>query len=148
MGILGLVMVYSSTTHGQRSCLSEHTALQTVEVIQPGVSHKFRYPLIAQRANESFETKVYFEGTVDQQDPTILRFSVAFDPSFSGVSIPYTVQALLILRDGDVIGWWDFTRLCKGPGISFFPGRVIQMPVVKLIGGKSQTLQIMVWGRL
>lgn len=82
------------------------------------------------------------------KDGEAVKMKVEFDPKFEGVSLPYTVFAVLVVRDGEVVGWWDFSSQCRGPGASFFPGRSIRLPVAKLVGGTQERLQIMVWGKL
>ncbi len=77
-----------------------------------------------------------------------VKMSVRFDPKFDGVSLPYNLFAILIIRDGEAAAWWDFTSGCTGPGVSFFPGQEIHLPKLKLIGADPERLQIMVWGRL
>lgn len=133
---------------GQTSCLPAHVALQAFELIDPGQPTAFKYHLKDLRAGTVAETRVYLQGEPDTDDPHLIRLSVAFDRDFEGVSLPYNLYSLLIVRDGEVVGWWDFTRACRGSGLSFFPGREIELPVLKLIGEKPQKLQIMVWGKL
>lgn len=120
---------------GQRSCLPDRTAAQilwsvpatTTEIIQP------------------LSSKVQL---VSRADSGEVVFRVRFDPAFDGVSLPYNLYSVLIVRNGSVVAWWDYTNGCQGPGLSFFPGREILLPKVKLIGGGADQLQIMVWGKL
>ncbi len=81
------------------------------------------------------------------EDSHELKLTAMFDPDFDGVSLPYNLYAVQAVLDGQVVFYMDY-RGCQGPGPSFFPGREIRLPSVKLIGGKPQKLQIMVWGRL
>lgn len=116
--------------------------------MDPARPQSFRYQLKEPRASGMADTRVHIQGQSDLKDPHLIRLTVGFDREFDGVSLPYSVYALLILRDGEVVMWWDFTHACQGPGLSFFPGKEIELPSLKLVGDKPQKLQIMVWGRL
>lgn len=133
---------------GQRSCLPSSTALQVIETVVPEKSGHFTYNLMSDRGGTLAKTKVQVTGSYSASSSREVKFTIGFDPQFQGVSLPYNLYAMMIIRDGEVIGWWDFTLGCTEPGLSFFPGREIELPAAKLIGDKPQKLQIMVWGRL
>jgi hypothetical protein len=140
MGLLSLLF-FSLSSFGQSSCLPVYTALQTVESSDVPFEHR----LIGNGPDGPHETRIFFGGAVENSS---LKMKVQFDPTFNGVSIPYNVFAVLVVADGETVAWYDFTRGCRSPPISFFPGRVIELPPVKLLGSQPQKLQIMVWGKL
>jgi len=131
--------------YGQNSCLPDFTALQTMESLDPASPSNFVRSLISQRADGYFSTRVRLEG---EPSGGALQLRVRFDPDFEGVSLPYNLYAVLVVEDGRILAWHDYTQGCKGMGLSFFPGRVISLPPIKLVGVQPQRLQIMVWGRL
>lgn len=133
---------------GQKSCLPSYTALQLVETIVPGTSGNFAHILMNDNGAGLKKTRVQLRVSNSPSFPGELRLAIGFDPLFDGVSLPYNLYALMVVREGEVIGWWDFTSGCTESGLSFFPGREIELPTAKLIGDKPQKLQIMVWGRL
>lgn len=143
-GILFLVLGIATPAFGQSSCLPDYTALQTIENVDAGAS--FARQLQSRNSNGYFQTRVRLEGEVDSNSQ--LGLMVRFDPAFEGVSLPYNLYSVLVVSEGEVLAWLDFTRDCSGPGLSFFPGRQIRLPAIKLIGGRPQKLQIMVWGKL
>lgn len=128
--------------HGQTSCLPDYTAAQA---IWSANAPTFKQSLLSRRSGNLITTRVWIEGTRTKDSADLW---LRFDPDFDGVSLPYNLFAVLIIRDGEPAAWWDFTASCKGPGLSFFPGREVHLPPLKLIGGPSDRLQIMVWGRL
>lgn len=101
--------------------------------------------LMSYRNDELHETRVQLRAEVKSGN---VELKVGFDPKFDGVSLPYNLYAVLILRNGQTEQWLDFTNGCKGPGLGFFPGREIRLPTVKSIGESPEQLQIMVWGRM
>ncbi len=121
---------------GQKSCLPERTAAHLVWTVNAAENNSLLYQLT---------NRVQLVG---EQSGNFAQFKVRFDPTFDGVSLPYNLYAVLILRDGEPVAWWDYTRSCQGPGLSFFPGREIALPKVNLVGGGAERLQIMVWGKL
>ncbi len=139
-----LVWLILSSAHAQKSCLPAHTAAQvfwTFSENSPSQAQK----LVSDRSGQLIKTRVQLEG---HRAGGEVNLSVKFDPTFDGVSLPYNLYAVLIVREGTVEAWWDFTESCRSPGLSFFPGREIRLPAVKVIGEKPEQLQIMVWGKL
>jgi hypothetical protein len=130
------------------SCLPSYTALQLETRVQGDQAESLAYYLQAKRGDEVFQSKVILAGETDASHPRSLPLEIEFDPKFQGVSLPYNLYAVLIVLDGEIVEWLDFTSSCVGPGVSIFPGQKISLPEVKLIGDKPQKLQIMVWGRL
>lgn len=139
---MGLVLILFSgwLAHGQMSCLPDFTALQAVET-----ESEFKHLLVSRNSQGDFRTRVILEG---RQEDGALKMRIGFDPAWGGVSLPYNLFAIMVIAEGKPVGWLDFTGTCQGPGISFFPGRTIDLPEVKLLGGSKQKLQIMVWGKL
>lgn len=138
-----VLMFWTSLAYGQKSCLPQDLALQTFESGGPGTT--FHRPLSSQNSQGRFLTKVILDGKVDEQG---LKLSFQFDPAWEGVSLPYNLYAILVIADGLPVAWYDYTRECQSPPLSFFPGRLIEVPTVKHLGAYPQKLQIMVWGKL
>ena len=151
---LFLLGIWSSWAAGQTSCVPEHTALNVMEKVAPVEGTSFIHFLRSLNgAGDLFTTRVQVEGRVSAGGSGVvevpsLEMTVRFDPAFGGVSLAYNLYTILVISDGRVLNWLDFTDSCRSPGISFFPGREVRIPSVKLIGVDPQTLQIMVWGRL
>lgn len=116
--------------------MPERAAAQLIWTVDSKSENALLYPL-----------SKYVE-LVGEQTGVLAQLKVRFKPDFDGVSLPYNLYAVMIVREGEPVGWWDYTRACKGPGLSFFPGREIQLPKVNLVGGGAERLQIMVWGKL
>jgi hypothetical protein len=126
-----------------------YTALNVIEDVDPKEGGSFVHPLVSENRTGLFETKVQLAGEIrDGEESPVLDLTLRFDPAFQGVSLPYNLYTVLVISNGRVLNWLDFTNSCHGPGISFFPGRSVRIPSVKLIGADPQKLQIMVWGRL
>jgi hypothetical protein len=140
---LSTLVLLCGLAHADRSCLPDYTAMQ--EFYSSGAPMPAVKRLRAQNVSGSFETKV--EAVIDWRDGELL-LSFRFDPAFDGVSLPYNLYAVMVLRDGEVVSWNDFTSQCRGPGLGFYPGREIRLDSIKLPGRPTQSLQIMVWGRL
>jgi hypothetical protein len=138
------VLLWCDTSFADRSCLPDFNSLQLLETTTPGASQEFIKPLKSMNMNGLFQTKVQAVIRIAQD----LEMLIRFDPEFDGVSLPYNLYAVLVVADGAVLSYMDFTRECAGPGIGFFPGGEIRLPRIKLIGADPQKLQIMVWGRL
>ena len=136
-------LAFSAFAAGPTSCLPGYTALQAMQSVRDGDS--FNHSLESRNSSGPFTTHAQLVGKVAQGS---LNLSVRFDPDFEGVSLPYNLYAVSVIADGQPVAWFDFTRSCESAGIGFFPGRVIQLPPVKLLGAPTQKLQIMVWGKL
>lgn len=130
----------------QHSCLPDFNALQVREVFDLNLAHNFSYPFQSVNARGNFTTHVQLRGKYGTDHK--LQLEALFDPNFQGVSLPYNLYAMLLVQNGSVVGWFDFTDGCQGPGIGFFPGQVIHLPRVQLSGGGKAAVQIMIWGRL
>lgn len=157
--LLLLLGSWSVAASGQTSCMPEYTALNVAENVVPLFERSFVHSLRSMNgAGDLFSTRVQLEGRVIVHEAgvneagigneALLDLTVRFDPAFGGVSLPYNLYAILVISDGRVLAWLDFTNSCRSSGVSFFPGREVRIPSVKLIGVDPQTLQIMVWGRL
>lgn len=146
-----LLLFAQGARAGQTSCVPVYTALNVIEDVDPAADSSFVHPLIAENAQGLFESRVRLEGTVHHStanEKASLDMVIRFDPAFEGVSLPYNLYTVLVISNGRVLTWLDFTESCQGSGVSFFPGREIRIPALKLFGADPQKLQIMVWGRL
>lgn len=133
---------------GPQSCLPKSTSLQTIEIIDRTARKTFTHVLTTERSNEVIATKVQLIGRPHPEVPEGLELILRFDPEFEGVSLPYNLYSVLLIDNGEVLAWWDYSNSCEGPGLSFFPGSEIRLPKLKLIGDRIHKLQIMVWGRI
>lgn len=140
--------LWSSASAGGASCLPEFNSLQTTEVFNPKQPAVFVRSLATEGASGLIQTKVQLVGRPSKEVPNALDLTVRFDPNFNGVSLPYNLYSVLVVRDGEVMSWMDFTKQCEGPGIGFYPGQEIHLPLLKFISDDSHKLQIMVWGRI
>lgn len=121
---------------GRKSCLPEQTAAQLIWTLETSNADSLLYQLTDQVQ------------LVGERSGDSVHFKIRFNPDFQGVSLPYNLYAVMVVKEGEPMAWWDFTRSCLAPGVSFFPGREVQLPKVNLVGGRAERLQIMVWGKL
>lgn len=141
-----LILFFSTSAFArQSSCLPEFTSLQVVDTSVS--THSFEYVLSSINSSGPFASKVRLSGTYDAEAQA-LRLNAHFDKKFDGVSLPYNLYSVLILQNGNVVGWYDFTSGCEGPGVGFYPGQDFNLPTTKLQKSSTNKLQIMVWGRL
>lgn len=119
-----------------------------MELVQASKLEARVFGLDSENASGRFRTKAQLRLSPSAEKPGVLQVSVQFDPAFEGVSLPYNVYSLLLVLDGQVVGWWDYTDGCRGPGLSFFPGAQIRLGTLNVVGDQPQKLQIMLWGRL
>jgi hypothetical protein len=146
--VLIVAGLWSSASAGQSSCLPAFNSLQTAEVFDPKQPAVFIRALATEGASGLIQTKVQLVGRPSKDVPNALDLSVRFDPNFNGVSLPYNLYSVLVIRDGEVMSWMDFTKQCQGPGIGFYPGQEVHLPLLKFDGGDAHKLQIMIWGRI
>jgi hypothetical protein len=146
--IAGVAVIWTGRASADGSCLPTYTALQALDVFTPGQDGEVVYRLRGQRDDTPFMTHVILRARTSAADDTQVNLSTLFDPEFDGVSLPYNLYSALVLSDGEVAAWWDFTGGCKGPGLSFFPGREVRLPALKFTDHKPHRLQIMLWGRI
>jgi hypothetical protein len=140
-----LMLAASLPAVAQNSCLPDYLAAQTLVHVSEGKTVALTLPLKDQNANGEFMTKVQVDAKIS---PEGIHLTAHFNDGFQGVSLPYNLYSVLILRNGQPLEWLDFTNLCQGPGIGFFPGRHVDLPLVKFDGAKGGDFQIMIWGRL
>jgi hypothetical protein len=135
-----LLAAIQSQAWAQPSCLPLFTALQTVITVDPtaNVEHTFRLKQLRQGQVQDSRVFVQFTPRMEGGVTHVLDAHAYFDPTFDGVSLPYNLYSVMVVEDGEVIAWWDFTSVCKSPGLSFFPGRRVQLPSLKLVGERLQ----------
>lgn len=141
-----ILVFFTPLAQAQSSCLPTQNALQVFEVLSPGQNVKKAYPLYA-----GMEHRPWLEAIleVNRHDKNDVHLTFQFEERFRGVSLPYNLYAVLVLSQGAVVAWLDFTNECLSPGISFFPGQEIEIPVGNLPPLESpHSLQVMVWGRM
>ena len=110
------------------------------------IPSKLNLPLFSLNASGLFQTKVVLDGNYDPASGK-LSLSNHFDEKFEGVSLPYNLFAVLVIADGHVVAWQDYTQGCVGTGVGIFPGQKFLLKPVNLPANK-QKLQITVWGSL
>lgn len=140
-------MFFANAAMADHSCLPEFNSLQILETFNIDSTADFTYPLKSENASGIFISKVRLTVSLDGFSHE-MKLRAHFDEAFQGVSLPYNLYSILVLQNGAVIGWYDFTRECHGPGVGFFPGQFFSPPAIKLSGEGKQSFQIMVWGRL
>ncbi len=140
-----VALLSSQSLHAaDRSCLPDHTSAQILWQPTSLHSDELVRNLSSRHGPEAFLTNVQVWAEINQGQLTV---TFRFDPAFDGVSLPYNLYSVLITNQNEVLGWWDFTYSCQGPGLSFFPGQEISLRPVK-ITGELPRLQIFVWGKL
>jgi len=137
-----------SWAEGPKSCLPDFMSLQELLIVGGEELAPQTFVLKSENHRGRFPTHARLKLASDPLHKNRLMASVSFAPEFDGVSLPYNLYVLAFVLDGEMVGWWDYTRGCTGPGLSFFPGAEIRLPHVNLVGDRPQKLQIMVWGRL
>ncbi|MGZ3722396.1 MAG: hypothetical protein ACXVA9_05670 [Bdellovibrionales bacterium] len=137
-----------STAFADRSsCLPEFNSLQTQQVLDLGSAAQDTLELKSENSQGIFVSKARMSYTLDPASKQLqLRFH--FDDKFDGVSLPHNLYSVLIVQNGSVVGWLDFTSQCQGPGVGFFPGQSFRPPALKLSGEGKQNFQFVVWGRI
>lgn len=143
--VLTAMLLNATASWAQLSCLPDFNSLQVLETVDLAGSKTFSYPLKSENANGLFNTRVFLSGTLSNRT---LNLKAHFDETFDGVSLPYNLFVVVIIQDGQVVQYIDFTDACNDPGISFFPGQAVSLTPVALEGEGSTRLQIAVWGRL
>ncbi len=88
---------------------------------------------------------VQLVGQVRSGEDPELHMTVRFDPNFSGVSLPYDLYAVRVEQDGQVLAEFDYTEGCTAPGIGFYSGQAVELPVVRLLS--TENVRIKVWAR-
>ncbi|MGE4132252.1 MAG: hypothetical protein AB7F86_11480 [Bdellovibrionales bacterium] len=141
---LAILLISSGVAAQPKSCLADYTSAQ-IYWTPSNPSDERVDALLSSRNGQLFTTRVQLVTKITGGE---LSLSFRFDPNFDGVSLPYNLQGVMILEKGQVVRWWDFTKQCHSPGVSFFPGRMISLPGLKPLGEGWDQLQIMVWGRL
>ena len=142
----GLVFTVAAHADGS-SCVPEFTSLQTLQMVDFSSGGSGVFPLKSENATGVFVSKARMSYTFAPSTHE-LRLRFHFDESFEGVSLPFNLYSVLVLHNGAVAGWYDFTHACKGIGPGFYPGQSFSPPPMKLEGEGMQSLQFMVWGRI
>jgi len=143
--IVLMTSLFGLRAEAQLSCLPSYTALQVVEDIDLGARHNFSYALKSENAVGLFDSRVFLSGSA-AGGQLVLR--AHFDDTFDGFSLPYNLFTVMVMQDGKVVGYLDFTEACNDPGIGFFPGQNIWLGPIQLNGVGTSRVQIAVWGRL
>lgn len=149
--ILALFMIFSPAALAldtPKSCLPEFTSLRTVFESDPAQPRVYDFPLLSENGSRRFVTRARLHAEPSATLTGAYDMVVRFDPDFDGVSLAYTLMAVQVIVNGEVTLWMDYTRECRGPGLSFFPGGVVRLPALKLAPAHVDRVQIIVWGRL
>jgi len=129
------------------SCLPAWNSLQTFETFDAQQDYDFSHVLYSESASGRFATKVLVDGHYSAQTHQLIM-KTHFDDKFNGVSLPYNLYSVLVIENGEVNRWQDFTAGCDGPGVGFYPGAVFTLPTFKLKGVGRELVQIMIWGMI
>jgi hypothetical protein len=131
------------TAMATESCFPEWTSLDVIETFNPKVPHSFSYRLKSTNTGGVFLTHATLEGRFDDQ-----KLNLGFRFEIDGVSLPYNIYAVLVASASRVLGWFDLTSGCNGPGGSIFPRGKLDLPAVKFESAELLDVHIIVWGRL
>lgn len=142
---LGLIWISTHFSLAQDSCLPQFNALQSYIEFDGSTSQEISLPLYSENVSGLYKSKAELRLVYDSNNQK-LKISSRFDPSFHGVSLPFNIYAILYVVDGKSVAYDDFTRMCKSPGFSFFPGAEVSLGSIELKPDK-QILQVTVWGR-
>lgn len=133
---------------GQTSCLPSVTALQSLDRVNPADGVKQTYVLQTPGPQGApVDTRARLSVVSVEEDQQQLELKVHF-AEFDGVGLAFNLFAVQVLVGGEVVYFMDYTRSCRGAGVSVYPGGEFRLPRVKLVGVGAQRLQIMVWGKL
>jgi|GEM_PF-1673281 hypothetical protein len=128
------------------SCLPAATSLQAFDANAAKPSEKKIYPLTSLKWDQVRETPVQAEVFYNQEKGG-LEISIFFkDPE--AMSLPYNLYAVLVTTESGRVIWRDFTDACKEPGLSFFPGRRLQLEPFVLKLQPQESYRVMIWGRM
>ncbi len=140
--VTGAEMVY-----GQTSCLPKNNSLQMLSQIDLTVDSDSVHRLTSDTGNTVRDTRVNLKSSFKTADGK-LNLRVQWDEDFSGVSLPFNVYAVMILIDGKIVNWSDYTEHCTDVGISLYPGAVLSIPPIEIGSVGLASVQIMLWGRV
>lgn len=129
------------------SCLPEFNSLQAILQLDLSTDSARGFQLKSDNASGVFITKVVMDYVYSAQTQT-LNMKFHFEDSFDGVSLPYNVFAILVLQNGTLVAWYDYTKACQTLGPGIYPGQSFSPLPVKLSGSGRQPLQFIVWGRI
>lgn len=145
--LVSLVLVTSVQAGADAvSCLPEFNSLRAVADFSDG-SVKQTFKLKSENINGLFESKVRLTATLDG-DLGRLTMKFHWDESFGGVSLPYNLYSVLVLQSGQVVGWFDFSNECQGPGVGFYPGQSFTAKPLKVDDFAGKQFKFIVWGRI
>lgn len=119
------------------SCLPNTTLLQAFEVLSPDrqLSKVYR----------AADTPVLIDIQYDSKDKKGLRLKFKFeDPT--AMSLPFNLYGVFVSAPNLKPTWIDFTEACTQPGIGFFPGQTVEVPISLDLKGETP-MHMMVWGR-
>lgn len=114
-----------------------------IETFNPGTAYSFSHRLKSANAGGEPWTNATLEGQFDGQ-----KLNLGFRFEVDGVSLAYNIYAVLVASASSVLGWFDLTKACSGPGGSIFPRGKLDLPAVKFESTEPLDVHIIVWGRL
>lgn len=119
------------------SCLPNSTLLQAFEVLSPQQEMSKTY-----RAGD---TPVLIGLHYSAKDKTGLHLKFKFeDPN--AMSLPFNIYGVLVAGPNLKPTWIDLTEGCFQPGVGFYPGQTVEIPISMDLKGNTP-IHLMVWGR-
>ena len=129
-------------------CYRDHLVVDRTQVWELNKPQDWKFRLPTRHPQKPFLTfaTANFYWDANQSLLSALKFETDL------VSLPYNVYRLDIqMGEGEnaVVQSWDFTGNCQGPGLSFYPGAKIDLPVMKgppPVG--TSKIRVRIWGVL
>lgn len=125
----------------QKSCLPAFTSANYFIFLQK--NKRYLLPLESSNSGGSVSTSVEFQLELSNQNLSLSAEYIA-DPN--QVGLPYNLDTVFILKNGQLIRAFDFTQSCYSVGASLFPGDKLKIGSIKNISPGE--INVIVWGRL
>ena len=124
-----------------KSCLPNFTSANHFVNLQN--NKRYSIPLESVSSGERFLTEVEIEVFYSEES---LVLNAEYEAPSDWISNPFSLDMVMILKDGNVIKTFDFTHGCLSVGASLFPGDFLNIGKIKNVSPGE--LNIIVWGRL
>ena len=141
---LSLVILLPCLAKAQQraSCWPKHNAVSQELLLDSEVSQQIAVEDVGYPADES-RTVMVVEPT-----KTGFQMTLKFRDGFPPLGSPQNVYAVMILgENGQPLLFEDFTGGCQGPGVSFFPGRKLDLARLKLSNLSSSKIHVLLWSQ-
>lgn len=136
-----LLLFKSTEAHAQieASCWGHETALNVTVSIRQSVT----IPYLFMSDNEGGPFPVaQLTAAVEGES---ISFFTSVDASQPELGNPVNIYAIMVLAEGQVLRYEDYTSGCRNPGISFFPSQKVHLFDLK--NRPRDQMQIIIWAR-